>query len=220
MELLELHSVSKSYPSADRPSLTNVDLVLKQGSFAAVTGPSGSGKTTLLNIAAGLDDPSSGEAHIMGHKSSAMSGPERSKFRLNNLGFVFQAYNLLPVLTARENVELSSLLKKIAPAQAKQIALEALSKVGLAGLEDRRPALLSGGQQQRVAVARALANAPKIIFADEPTANLDSVNALQLIDLFKQLNRKHGISFLFSTHDQRLIEQVDICIKMRDGIIC
>lgn len=220
MDLLTFNSVSKSYPSAtDRTALSDVNITLAQGSFAAVTGPSGSGKTTFLNLAAGLDDPTTGWVSIMGQRLDSMDVVARSKFRLYNMGFVFQAYNLLPVLTARENVELSSLLKGLSSSEAKEIAMKSLAQVGLAGFEDRKPGLLSGGQQQRVAVARALANNPRIIFADEPTANLDSQNALQLITLFKKLNRENGISFLFSTHDHRLLDHVDICITMNDGMI-
>lgn len=220
MELLRFNSVSKEYSSNDnRLALSGVDLTLNEGSFAAVTGPSGSGKTTFLNLAAGLDDPTSGWISILGKRYDSMDLVDRAKFRLENLGFVFQAYNLLPVLTARENVEFASLLKRMPSSQAKKIALDALAKVGLAGYENRKPSLLSGGQQQRVAVARALAGSPRLIFADEPTANLDSENAFQLIDLFKKLNKENGISFLFSTHDHRLIEHVDICIQMKDGVI-
>lgn len=220
MELLKFNSVSKRYsPQEESLALSGINLTLMTGSFAAVTGPSGSGKTTFLNIAAGLDNPSSGWVSILGNRYDSMDLVQRAKFRLKNMGFVFQAYNLLPVLSARENVELSSLLRGMTQAESKKIALEALEKVGLKNFVDKKPSLLSGGQQQRVAVARAIAGSPSLIFADEPTANLDTENAMQLINLFKQLNKENGISFMFSTHDHRLINQVDLCIHMKDGTI-
>lgn len=220
MNILEFYSVSKRYaPLDDRMALTDVSLVLPERSFAALTGPSGSGKTTLLNVASGLDDPTTGHVTVLGQRMDSLDKVARAKFRLNKMGFIFQSYNLLPVLTARENVELSGLLRGLPRAEAEHLAMSALERVGLKDFHKRLPSALSGGQQQRVAVARALANAPQIVFADEPTANLDSTNALQLIKLFKELNQEKGIAFIFSTHDDRLIREVATVVHMKDGTL-
>jgi len=214
--MLEFQGVSKQYGD-DRYVLRDINLSFPKGAFVALNGPSGSGKTTLLNLSAGLDDPTEGRVWAFGQDLSGLNKRARSLLRLNKMGFVFQAYNLLPVLTACENVELTCLLQGLPAEEARQRALTALTKVGLQDFAGRRPALLSGGQQQRVAVARAIAGSPEVIFADEPTANLDSANAFQLIQLFQSLNRESGVAFIFSTHDQRLSEAVNFCVNLEDG---
>lgn len=216
--MLDFQGVDKKYDE-ERWVLKDITFQLERGAFVALNGPSGSGKTTLLNICAGLDDPTHGRVKIFGQDLAELSLHERSLLRLNKMGFIFQAYNLLPVLTAVENVEFTCLLKGLHRSEARKKALAALAEVDLAEFAHRKPALLSGGQQQRVAVARAIAGDPEIIFADEPTANLDSRNALQLIELFRRLNKNHGVSFVFSTHDQRLSQAVDLCISLHDGVI-
>lgn len=221
MALLEFRKVSRYYGSGTAtPSVVAVDDVsfaLEKGAFAALVGPSGSGKTTLLNLASGLDQPTHGEIEIAGHVLSRMSTAELCDFRRRSIGFVFQAYNLFPVLNAVENVEFTSLIRGDSPRQARARALEALRVVGLEDKVHSTPTQLSGGQQQRVAVARALATEPAIIFADEPTANLDSKNAMQLIELFENINKNLGATFFFSTHDQRLVNRVRSRIEIRDG---
>jgi putative ABC transport system ATP-binding protein len=216
--VLELDQVHKVYPGPpEQRALNGVSLKLEYGAFAALTGPSGSGKTSLLNIASGLDKPTDGTIRIAGRELSKMSRAELGRFRSEKLGFVFQAYNLLPVLTALENAEFTSLMRGDPPGEVRARALECLSQVGLSKQVDRYPHQMSGGQQQRVAVARALVTKPEIILADEPTANLDSQSAFQLIDLFDQLNREKGVTFLFSTHDQRLVSRVKTVISLMDG---
>jgi putative ABC transport system ATP-binding protein len=218
--VLEFRNVLKQYPGADGVPFTAVDLdtlTLPQGAFAAVIGPSGSGKTTMLNLASGLDRPDRGEIRVGGHLISKLSQAELCLFRRGHVGFVFQSYNLFPVLSAVENVEFTSLIRGDDPKLARARATKALETVGLAARMHSRPGQLSGGQQQRVAVARALATEPEIIFADEPTANLDSKTALALIELFEELNRRFGTTFLFSTHDHALVQRVRTRIEMRDG---
>ena len=216
--ILRLENLHREYPGSPPVQAVNgVSLEIHRGEFAAFIGPSGSGKTSLLNLCSGLDRPTSGSVIIDGRSINKMSNSELSHFRAQNIGFVFQAYNLLPVLTAVENVEYTLVIRGENHHLARTKALEALASVGLDGKADRFPNQLSGGQQQRVAVARALACNPKIIFADEPTANLDSTTALQLITLFQELNVKKNVTFLFSTHDSKLYKNVNTKIEMQDG---
>ena len=202
--------------------ITGLDMVnieIDRGDFVCLSGPSGSGKTTLLNAIGGLDTPDSGEISIGDTRIDTLSKGELADMRLNNIGFVFQAYNLIPVLTARENVEFVMQVRGIPAAERSRLSHKILKEVGLQGMEDRRPAQLSGGQQQRVAVARAIVSQPTLILADEPTANLDSVTAAQLMDLFVELNQIHDITFVISTHDVRVMQYVKRLIKMQDGKI-
>jgi putative ABC transport system ATP-binding protein len=220
-QILELHGVSRLYHQGDQTvhALDNVDLTFARGEFVVVAGPSGSGKTTLLNVAAGLDLPTSGRVTLDGQDLGSLSRRERASLRLNKLGFVFQAYNLVPVLSAEENTEFLMLLQGRPPAERKRRVRKVLSEVGLEGLEHRRPGELSGGQQQRVAVARAIVAEPSLVLADEPTANLDSEAAVALLDLMERLNRSHGTTFIFSTHDPRVMERARRNIRMVDGRI-
>jgi len=201
------------------PALSGVDLVIETGDFATLAGPSGSGKTTLLNLIGGLDRPTSGEVTLDGKVLSGLSQAALADLRLHKIGFVFQNYSLIPVLSALENVEFILRLLDVSPEERHARAREVLHEVGLDGLENRRPARLSGGQQQRVAVARALASRPAIVLADEPTANLDSKTAEELIALMAALNRASGITFLISTHDARVIAHARRHIEMTDGRI-
>lgn len=197
--------------------LDQVSLNIDAGEFVCLSGPSGSGKTTLLNAIGGLDTPDSGEVSVGGRRLDAMSKGELADMRLNSIGFVFQAYNLVPVLSARENVEFVMEVQGV-PAQERRKRVDAvLAEVGLAGMEERLPAELSGGQQQRVAVARAIASEPELVLADEPTANLDSHSAAQLMELFVALNRDQDITFVVSTHDTRVMAYARRLVKLRDG---
>ena len=200
-------------------ALSHVDLAIAAGDFATLAGPSGSGKTTLLNIIGGLDKPSAGEVIVDGQKITALDANRLADLRLHKIGFVFQTYSLIPVLSAVENVEFILQLLDLPRKKRHARAKEVLREVGLQGLEDRRPAKLSGGQQQRVAVARALGPKPAIVLADEPTANLDSKNAEELIDLMSHLNKASGITFLIATHDARVIAHSRRRIEMIDGRI-
>jgi putative ABC transport system ATP-binding protein len=218
--VLEIEAVTKTFAGpVPVHAVRGVSLALEASSFAALIGPSGSGKTTLLNLASSLDSPTTGEIRIEGECISKLTPARLTQFRRWNLGFIFQSYNLFPTLTAAENVEYTSIIRgddrRVARARAKR----SLEAVGLADKLHSFPNQLSGGQQQRVAVARALATEPKIIFADEPTANLDSQTAMELIDLFETLNRTRGVTFLFSTHDLRLVERVRNRFHLRDGVI-
>ena len=200
MPILEAKDVTKIYETrgVDTPALRGVDLAVEAGEFSALCGPSGSGKTTLLNLFGALDVPTSGEILLEGQSLGALSSDELAELRLHKLGFVFQAYNLIPVLTARENVEFVMELQGVKAAERHARAEALLAEVGLADLGGKRPLEMSGGQQQRVAVARAIASKPRIVLADEPTANLDSGTAGQLLDLMRAMNREHGVTFLFS----------------------
>jgi len=182
-------------------------------------GPSGSGKTTLLNLLGGLDSPDKGRIWLDGTEVSSLGSGELSRFRLHHIGFVFQAYNLIPVLSAYENTEFILLLQRVPDKERKERCLKLLKEVGLEGMEHRRPFELSGGQQQRVAVARAIAAGPRIVLADEPTANLDSKTAASLLDLMRQLNRQEGTTFLFSTHDPLVMKRATRTVRLRDGEI-
>jgi putative ABC transport system ATP-binding protein len=198
-------------------ALDGVNLSIEPGEFTVLMGPSGSGKTTLLNCIGGLDTPTAGEVVVDGQELGSMSKAERSQMRLNRIGFVFQAYNLVPVLSAFENAEFVMMLQGASPAERKQRVMETLAAVGLAGMEDRRPNELSGGQQQRVAVARAIAGKPALVLADEPTANLDSKTGTELVALMKQLNEEHGITFVFATHDPKVMDAARRIVRMEDG---
>jgi putative ABC transport system ATP-binding protein len=200
-------------------ALDHVSLDIEEGSFVCLFGPSGSGKTTLLNALGGLDTPDGGEITVGGRRLDGLSRGELADMRLHNIGFVFQAYNLITVLTARENVEFIMQVQGVPAAERRALATGVLAEVGLAGLEGRRPAELSGGQQQRVAVARAIANKPALILADEPTANLDSRSAAHLMDLFVTLNTERGVTFVISTHDVRVMGYARRLIGMRDGLV-
>ena len=200
-------------------ALDHVSLDIAEGSFVCLSGPSGSGKTTLLNALGGLDTPDSGEITVGDQRLDQLSRGELADLRLNSIGFVFQAYNLIPVLSARENVEFIMQVQGVPAQQRRKLATEVLAEVDLEGMEGRRPAELSGGQQQRVAVARAIATKPALVLADEPTANLDSRSAAQLMDLFVALNRDRGITFVLSTHDVRVMGYARRLIGMRDGQI-
>jgi len=199
--------------------LDQVCLDIEEGSFVCLSGPSGSGKTTLLNAMGGLDSPDSGEITVGEQRLDQLSKAELADMRLNNIGFVFQAYNLIPVLSARENVEFVMQVQGVPARQRRELALQVLAEVGLTGLEQRLPAEMSGGQQQRVAVARAIANQPALVLADEPTANLDTHSAAQLMDLFVTLNQERGITFVISTHDTRVMGYARRLVSMRDGRI-
>lgn len=219
--VIDAHDVSKVYNPDTVPvyAITDVHLHMNRGEFAALVGPSGSGKTTLLNMIGGLDAPTKGQIIINGTDITAMRPGELVDFRLYNIGFVFQAFNLIPVLTAKENVEFIMLLQKRPKTEREQRVRELLTAVGLEDKMDVRPSRLSGGQQQRVAVARALASKPQFILADEPTANLDSHSASTLLDIMERLNREENMTFLFSTHDQRVIERARRVVTLLDGRI-
>jgi putative ABC transport system ATP-binding protein len=217
--LLEAKNLEKIYTIGNvaTPALRGASLSVQKGEFTAIAGPSGSGKSTLLHILAGLDKPTSGEVYLEGQRIDGKTVTELAKMRLSQFGFVFQAYNLIPVLTALENAAFVLELQGVAKKERDIKAMEALDILGMSEYRDRRPNQLSGGQQQRVAVARALAADPKIILADEPTANLDKKTSLSLIEYMKQLNEERGVTFLFSTHDPRLLEYVKRIISVEDG---
>ena len=200
-------------------AVNDVNLEIEQGEFTAIVGPSGSGKTTLLNLIGGLDTPTSGKIFIDGKDISNLSEKQMTEFRLQNIGFVFQAYNLIPVLTAKENVSFVMELQNRTKTETDNRADELLAAVGLSDRANSRPAKLSGGQQQRVAVARALASKPKFILADEPTANLDSKSAENLLDIMEKLNKDENITFVFSTHDPRIMAKARRIITLEDGKI-
>jgi putative ABC transport system ATP-binding protein len=218
---VELKDVRKIYRSGpiEVPALRGISLRVAAGEFLAIAGPSGCGKTTLLNIIGGLDRADAGEVLVEGKNLQVLSSGELARLRLWRLGFVFQAYNLLPVLTARENAEFTLLLQGVPAKQREERVQKLFSEIGLAGLEDRRPGELSGGQQQRVAVARAMVTEPALILADEPTANLDSVTATALLEVMEQLNRAHGTTFVYATHDPQVMERARRLIRLRDGQI-
>jgi len=212
-------NLSKTYQQGrvTIPALVEINLDIPKGDFVCLSGPSGSGKTTLLNILSGLDTPTHGEISIDGARVDKMTKSALAEMRLHKIGFVFQAYNLIPVLSAQENVEFVMQLQGIASQERARKARRVLKEVGLEGLEKRRPGDLSGGQQQRVAVARAIVSEPSLILADEPTANLDSHTAESLMQLLCTMNAEHGITFLFSTHDKLVMDYSKRLIKLRDG---
>lgn len=219
--VIDAHNLSKVYneKTVSVYALNNLHMHVNRGEFIAIKGPSGSGKTTLLNMIGGLDEPSSGYVEINGTNITGLKGNKLIDFRLNNIGFVFQSYNLIPVLTARENIEFIMLLQNRPKEEISQRVNELLQQVGLPDKADKRPAELSGGQQQRIAVARALAPKPQFILADEPTANLDTKSASNLLDIMDKLNREENMTFIFSTHDQRVIDRARRVITLEDGKI-
>lgn len=221
MSLIQINKVTKIYDGTAVPvkALNNVDLKIEAGEFTAIVGPSGSGKTTLLNIVGGLDIPTSGNVIIDNVDISTYKPDELVNFRLHHIGFVFQAYNLIPVFTAKENVEFIMLLQGLVKAEREKRATELLNAVGLGDRVNNKPSELSGGQQQRIAVARALASKPSFVLADEPTANLDSATADSLLDLMENLNKEFNMTFVFSTHDQRVISRAHRIITLHDGAV-
>jgi putative ABC transport system ATP-binding protein len=219
--LLEMRSVSKHYVLGESTieALKAVDITIHPGEFVAVWGPSGSGKSTFCNLIGLLDTPSSGAVRFQGQDAAALSDDERSTLRNRAIGFVFQGFNLVPVLSALENVMLPLQVAHVAARQAREVATRRLAEMGLDKHLAHRPAKLSGGQQQRVAIARALVGSPLLVVADEPTANLDSDNALKVIALMRSISKSEGTAFVFSTHDQRLLERVDRQIVLHDGAV-
>lgn len=219
--VIDAHNISKTYNAETIPVLAvrKVHLHIEQNEFTALVGPSGSGKTTLLNLIGGLDKPDEGNIIIHGTDITKLSPNQLIDFRLKNIGFVFQSFNLIPVLSARENVELIMQLQGLSKKEMEKRILNLFSQIGMADKLDTRPAQLSGGQQQRVAVARALASRPQVILADEPTANLDSKSASNLLDIMSKLNHEENMTFIFSTHDQRVIERARRTITLVDGQI-
>lgn len=211
----------KTYRQGDQDikALDHVNIEIAKGGFVCLSAPSGGGKTTLLNAIGGLDIPDSGEVYIEGRRIDNLSKGELADLRLQQIGFVFQAYNLIPVLTARENVEFVMQVQGMPAAERRDKSMAILEEVGLQGLEDRRPAEMSGGQQQRVAVARAIVSRPALILADEPTANLDSKTSDELMELFKQLNEHHNTTFVIATHDRRVMGYAKRLVRMLDGRI-
>lgn len=200
-------------------ALNGVDVAIDAGEFTAIVGPSGSGKSTLLHLIGGLDEPSTGRVELGGSNIADMSDAELSDLRRDQIGFVFQAYNLIPVLSARENVDYIMMLQGISRPERYERTSEVLEQVGLAGLGDRRPGELSGGQQQRVAIARAMASRPALILADEPTANLDSKTGVELLELMRRLNEELQITFVFSTHDQKIMDRARRLVYLEDGLV-
>jgi len=219
MNIIEIKGLHKTYDKDALPvhALNGIDLTFEVGEFTAIVGPSGSGKTTLLNIIGGLDDPTAGEVIIAGTSITGLSGRKKTKFRMEKIGFVFQAYNLIPVLTARENVEFIMYLQGRKKQERDQRTAELLSAVGLSDRMNSRPNKLSGGQQQRVAVARSLASRPTFVLADEPTANLDSKSADNLLEIMEKLNRDEQVTFIFSTHDARVVNKARRIVTVEDG---
>lgn len=221
MAVIQCHNLNRTFQQGDVvvKGLDEVSLTIERGEFVCLSGPSGSGKTTLLNAIGALDALDSGQLTIGGNRIDNLSQHDRAEMRLNTVGFVFQAYNLIPVLSACENVEFVMQVQGVAADIRRKKALAILAEVGLEGLEHRRPAQLSGGQQQRVAVARAIVSAPAIVLADEPTANLDSKSSKHLMELFVRLNRTHGITFVIATHDENAMAYCRRMIRMVDGKI-
>jgi putative ABC transport system ATP-binding protein len=221
MNIVECVDVKKTYRQGkvEVNALNGVSLSIEKGGFVALAGPSGSGKTTMLNIIGGLDSADSGRVILDGNDLETMTQSELASLRLRNVGFVFQAYNLIPVLSALENVEFVMLLQGVPPAERTERAKAILDDVGLAGKYDRRPAELSGGEQQRVAVARAIVSDPSIVLADEPTANLDSKTGKGLLEIMKQLNEKKKATFIFSTHDKMVMDYARRLVLIRDGLV-
>ncbi len=221
MPIIEITNITKTYNENTVPvhAVRGVDLNIEEGEFSAIIGPSGSGKTTFLNMIGGLDVPTKGSVKIGGQDIANLSSKQLIDFRLHNIGFVFQAYNLIPVLTAAENVAFIMELKGVSKSERMKRAKELLEQVGIGDKINRRPKELSGGEQQRVAVARALASKPKFILADEPTANLDSKSTSDLLDLMADLNNELNMTFLFATHDQRVMNRAERIITLTDGKI-
>ena len=219
--IVRLEGVVKDYGEGQvvTRALAGIDLEIHAGEFTAVAGPSGSGKSTLLNVASGLDRPTAGRVFVAGEEITSASGSRLSELRLRHIGFVFQAYNLIPVLTACENAEYILMLQGVRPRERRERVMELLEQVGLAGMEHRFPRELSGGQQQRVAIARAIASSPALVLADEPTANVDQATASALMDLMGRLNEERGTTFLFSSHDRHVLERARRLLILTDGRI-
>jgi putative ABC transport system ATP-binding protein len=220
-DVIVTRGVKKVYSDNGVPveAVRGIDLTITTGEFSAIVGPSGSGKTTFLNLISGLDTASAGEVWLNGREILQMTGKELSDFRRDNVGFVFQAYNLIPVLTVQENVEYIMLLQGVPSDERRKRVGRILDELGISGFADRLPTKLSGGQQQRVAVARAIVSEPALILADEPTANLDSETGAELLDMMRDLNKKHGMTFLFTTHDTKIMERAQRLITLKDGLI-
>jgi len=218
-DVIVTEGIKKVYSENAVPvhALRGIDLRIQSGEFTALVGPSGSGKTTFLNIISGLDTPTEGKVWLNGKLLSSMSGNELSDFRRDNIGFIFQAYNLIPVLTVEENIEYIMLLQSVPKIERHRRVTAMLEEVGLAGFADRKPPKLSGGQQQRVAIARAMVSQPTIILADEPTANLDSKTGTELLDMMTVLNEQTGMTFIFSTHEQMVMDRAKRLILLKDG---
>ena len=221
MSIVNVKQVKRSYQQGSHTvqALCGVDLTIEEGEFTVLMGPSGSGKTTLLNIIGGLDQADDGSIEVDGKRFEDLTSGQVSDIRLKRLGFVFQAYNLIPVLSAYENAEFVLLLQGVPEAERRKRVMETLAAVGLQGMEKRKPSELSGGQQQRVAVARAIAGRPALVLADEPTANLDSKTGNELIALMKKLNTDHNITFLFATHDPKVMAAAKRVVSLEDGKI-
>lgn len=221
MELLKTEKVTKVYQDNGVPveALKDIDLIINQNDYLAIAGPSGSGKTTLLNLLGALDNPTEGKVFFKGEEIGKKKRKELSEFRLENLGFIFQAYNLIPVLTALENIEFSMMLSGVPEKTRHKKALQLMAELEIKELADKRPNAMSGGQQQRVAVARAIVNNPQIVLADEPTANLDSKTGGKLLDLMERMNTEKNITFIFSSHDKQVIERAKRLVKLKDGQI-
>jgi len=219
--VIETKDLTRTFGEAETQvtALDHVSVTIEEGEFTAIIGPSGSGKTTLLQLIGGLDEPNAGEVWLSGTNIATMSGKQLSDFRRDHIGFIFQSYNLIPVLSAEENIEYIMLLQGVSEQQRKTRVQEMLALVGLEGLGNRRPSHLSGGQQQRVAVARAMASKPDIILADEPTANLDSATGIALLEMMRELNQQMNMTFVFSTHDQKIMDRADRLIHLEDGRI-
>jgi putative ABC transport system ATP-binding protein len=219
--IIETSGLCREFGKGDTlvKALSDANITIDRGEFTAIIGPSGSGKSTLLQLIGGLDTPSSGDVFLDNKNISHMTGTELSDFRRDHIGFVFQAYNLIPVLSARENIEYIMLLQGVSASEREKRVDRLMHAVGLEGLGDRRPAELSGGQQQRVAVARAMVSKPSIILADEPTANLDSKTGADLLDMMRDLNEKQNMTFVFSTHDPKIMERARRIIRLVDGCV-
>ncbi|MBD3272437.1 MAG: ATP-binding cassette domain-containing protein [Elusimicrobia bacterium] len=220
-DIIRTENIFKTYAENGLPvhAVNGVSIRISPGEFTAIVGPSGSGKTTLLNIISGLDTPNQGTVWLNEKKVNQMSGRELSDFRRDNIGFIFQSYNLIPVLTVNENIEYIMLLQHVPPDERKKRVDAILADVGLEGFAHRLPTQISGGQQQRVAIARAMVSHPSIIMADEPTANLDSKTASELLDIMHALNDKTGMTFVFSTHDRMIMERARRLIQLKDGTV-
>ena len=219
--MIKVEKVSRNYKTGESVvrALRQVSLAIQDGEFLSIAGPSGSGKTTLLNLIGCIDAIDDGEISINGQKVSTMNKEEKTSFRRQNLGFIFQTYNLIPVLSAYENVSFVLSLLDVPEAEVRRRTYEILKEVGLEGMENRRPSRLSGGQQQRIAIARALVKRPQIILADEPTANLDSKTGEEILKLMKRMNEKFGTTFIFSTHDKMVMEYASRLVQLHDGSI-
>lgn len=221
MEVIRTIKLEKIYSDNGIPvhALQDINVTINQGEYVVIAGPSGSGKTTLLNLMGTLDLATNGDVFIENVNVTSKSKKQLSELRLNKLGFIFQAYNLIPVLTAMENIEFAMMLKGISEKQRHQKAIEIMTELDIAELKDKRPNQMSGGQQQRVAVARAIVNDPVIVLADEPTANLDSKTGDKLLDLMEKMNREKNITFIFSSHDKQVIDRAKRLIMLKDGMI-